>query len=66
MVAQICDVIGIFGTPDDFVPKLRELERWGVGSLFVQTMETDALPESTLRAFGEEILPSLRSGSTAA
>ena len=66
MVAQICDVIGIFGTPEDFVPRLRELERWGVGSLFVQTMETYALPESTLRAFREEILPSLRSGSTAA
>ena len=59
-VAEICEVIGLFGTPEYFVRRLAELEEYGVQRLFVQTRESYSLPEGTLQAFQEEIFPRLR------
>jgi len=60
MVAEICDVIGLFGTPEYFARKLAELERHGLRRLFLQTTESYAFPEGTLQAFRDEIFPRLR------
>lgn len=61
LVAQICDVLGLFGGPDRLVARLTELEGQGVERLFVSTMESYAHPESTLQAFADSVLPRLRS-----
>ncbi len=61
LVAQICDVLGLFGGPDRLAARLKELEGQGVERLFVSTMESYAHPESTLQAFADSVLPKLRS-----
>ena len=59
-VAEICDVIGLFGPPAGFVPKLEKLAGHGVERLFVQTTESYSFPESTVQAFRDEVFPRLR------
>ena len=63
MVAQICEVIGLFGPPEYCSHRLAELEDYGVQRLFLQTTESYAFPEGTLQAFRDEILPRLRAQS---
>ena len=60
MVAEICDAIGLFGTPEHCAPKLAELEEYGVRRLYAMTIESYSFPERTLQAFREEIFPRLR------
>ena len=60
LVADICDVLGLFGTPDHFARRLSELEGRGLRRLFLQTTESYDFPEKTLVAFRDEIFPRLR------
>jgi 5,10-methylenetetrahydromethanopterin reductase len=54
---RILDAIAIAGTPDEAVPRFRELVACGVDE-FVLTI-TSPRPEDTLRILAEEVLPSL-------
>lgn len=60
MVAQICDVIGLFGTPEYLVRRLAELEEHGVHRLLAQTLESYALPEGALQSFSKDIFPRMK------
>ena len=60
LVAQICDVLGLFGGPDRLVTRLRELEGQGVEQLFVSTLESYTHPESTLQAFANGVFTELK------
>jgi 5,10-methylenetetrahydromethanopterin reductase len=54
---RILDAIAIAGTPEDAVPRFRELVARGVDE-FVLTI-TGARPEDTLRILAEEVMPAL-------
>lgn len=58
-VDEICEVLGLFGTPEYLARRLAELDALGVRRLFLQTMESYDLPEGMLRAFREDIFPRL-------
>ena len=60
MVAQISEFLGIVGTTDHLTRRLQELEDYGVERLHVQTAESYSFPESTLRAFRDEVFPRMR------
>ena len=60
MVADICEVTGLYGTPDYITKRLGELEKGGVKRLLVQTLDSYDLPESTLTAFESKVFPMLR------
>ena len=60
VVAKVCDTIGLFGPPDHIVRRLSELEHQGVKRLLLQTTESYDFPESTLRAFRDEVFPRMR------
>ena len=60
LVAEICEVIGLFGTTDYFVRRLKELEEYGVPRLFLQTLESYGFPEATFQAFRDYIFPGIR------
>ncbi|MVZ99877.1 LLM class flavin-dependent oxidoreductase [Actinomadura sp. LD22] len=54
----------LFGTPDEVVAQLRELERNGVRSILLSHPGAFSLPSDLIETLGESVLPSLRrSGS---
>jgi 5,10-methylenetetrahydromethanopterin reductase len=57
--AQLCDAIGLFGTPDDGVRRLQELRDAGFDEVFLQTVGTLNFPEEEVRAFATTIGPAL-------
>ena len=59
-VAEIGDVLGFFGTPEDCLKKIRKLEEYGVTRLYAMTVESNDLPERTLQGFRDVILPGLK------
>ena len=59
LVAEICDALGLYGTVDHVVGKLKSLEEHGVKHLFIHTRESYALPEEVLTTFEKEIFPRL-------
>jgi 5,10-methylenetetrahydromethanopterin reductase len=64
--AQICDVLGMIGTPDDCVQTLRRLQAAGFDEMYMQTIGTMNFPEAEIRAFRETIGPAVHAGSPVA
>ena len=60
MVAEISEVIGLFGTPENYARRLNELEQYGLRRLYAMSIESYSFPEQTLKAFRDEIFPRLR------
>jgi 5,10-methylenetetrahydromethanopterin reductase len=60
--AQLCNEIGLIGTPADCLRRLRELEQAGFDEVFLQTVGTMNFPVAEVRAFGETIGPALKTG----
>lgn len=60
IVAQICDTMGMFGTPDYCATRFAALAREGVRRICVRSLATYSLPETLLEAFGSEVFPRLR------
>ena len=59
MLAQLCDTIGLIGTPEYCVQRLKEAEASGIDHLYLMTSNTFAFPHNELRAFKETIFPML-------
>ena len=57
--AAMCDAIGIIGTPEDCLRRLRELADAGFHRVFLQTVGTMNFPETEVRLFGETVRPAL-------
>ena len=56
---QLCDAMGLVGTPKYCVDRIHEMARHGVRQLYLMPCLTFAPPEAEVRAFGEQIIPAL-------
>ena len=60
VIAQLCDAMGLVGTPDDCARRIGEMAGHGVTSLYVMAFETFVGPERELRVFRDEVFPRLQ------
>src|SRR5262249_3069090 len=59
VVAQLCDAMGLVGTPADCAARIVEMTKLGVQNLYVMPLLTFGLPESELAAFRDVVFPKL-------
>jgi 5,10-methylenetetrahydromethanopterin reductase len=59
LIEQIAPHLGLIGTPEDCVARLKALEAAGVDDIFMMTVGTYNFPEAELRAFETKIRPAL-------
>jgi len=59
VVAQLCDALGLVGTPDDCAARIVEMAKLGVRNLYVMPLLTFGLPEPELAAFRDVVFPRL-------
>ena len=60
VIAQLCDAMGLVGTPADCARRIVEMTACGVTSLYVMAFETFVGPYRELRAFRDDIFPRLQ------
>lgn len=60
VVAELCDALGLIGTPGYCAERIVEMAKLGVQNLYVLPFETFGLPEPEIRAFRDVIFPRLR------
>ena len=65
VAAQLCDAIGLIGTPADCATRILEMAKLGVRNLYLMPLETFAPPEAEIAAFRDVVFPRLRSCVTA-
>ena len=56
---QLCDAMGLIGTPEHCTERILEMEKYGVSQLYLMPCLTFAPPEAEVKAFGNHIIPSL-------
>ena len=59
LLAQLCDFIGLIGTPEYCARRLKELEASGIDHLYLMTGASYEFAHSELRAFKETIFPAI-------
>ena len=59
ILAQMCDAIGLIGTPEYCAQQLRKAEADGIDHLYLMTSESYRFPERELRAFKDTIFPAM-------
>ena len=64
LLAQICDAIGLIGTPEYCAERLREAEAQGIKRLYLMTSETYEFPHRELAAFRDRVFPALASAAS--
>jgi 5,10-methylenetetrahydromethanopterin reductase len=62
VVAELCDAVGLIGTPADCATRILETAKLGVRSLYLMPLLTFAPPEQEIAAFREVVFPRLRAG----
>jgi len=60
VVAELCDALGLVGTPEDVAARILEMTRLGVRNLYLMAMQTFAPPDAELAAFRDVVFPRLR------
>ncbi len=60
VVAQLCDALGLIGTPEHCARRIVEMAGVGVTSLYLMPLETYVLPHREIQAFREVIFPHLQ------
>jgi 5,10-methylenetetrahydromethanopterin reductase len=60
IVAQLCEAMGLIGTPADAAARIAEMTKLGVRNLYVMALETFALPTREVAAFRDVVFPRLR------
>jgi 5,10-methylenetetrahydromethanopterin reductase len=60
VAAQLCDAIGLIGTPADCAARILESTRLGVRNLYLMPLLTFAPPEHEIAAFRDVVFPRLR------
>ena len=63
VVAQLCDALGLIGTPADCAARIQEISKLGVRNLYLMPLLTFAPPEQEIAAFRDVVFPRLRAGS---
>ena len=61
LLAQICDTIGLIGTPEYCAGRIKEAQASGIEHLYLMTADTYEFAHRELRAFKETIFPALGS-----
>ena len=59
-LAQMCDAIGLVGTPEYCAKQLRTAEANGINHLYLMTSESYQFPERELQAFQRSIFPAMQ------
>ena len=60
VVAELCDALGLIGTPDRCAARIVEMTKLGVRNLYLMPFQTFAPPEPEIRAFRDVVFPHLR------
>ena len=60
IVAQLCDALGLIGTPEDCAGRIAEMTKLGVRNLYLMPFQTFVGPEPEVRAFRDVVFPRLR------
>jgi 5,10-methylenetetrahydromethanopterin reductase len=60
VVAQLCDALGLIGTPERCTRRIIEMAEVGVSSLYLMPLETYVGPRREIRAFREVVFPRLQ------
>jgi len=59
VIAQLCDALGLVGTPEHCARRIAEMRGHGVTNLYLMTLQTFVGPERELQAFREVVFPRL-------
>lgn len=59
VAAQLCDALGLIGTPADCAGRIAEMTKLGVRSLYLMPLETFAPPVKEIAAFRDVVFPRL-------
>ncbi|HXA94275.1 MAG TPA: LLM class flavin-dependent oxidoreductase [Candidatus Dormibacteraeota bacterium] len=59
VVAQLCEAMGLIGTPADAAARIAEMTRLGVRNLYLMPLLTFAPPEAEIAAFRDTVFPRL-------
>lgn len=62
VLAEICDMMGLIGTPEYCAQRIRQAEKDGLDHLYLMTDQTYEFATGELAAFRDEIFPALRQG----
>jgi 5,10-methylenetetrahydromethanopterin reductase len=60
VVAELCDAMGLVGTPADCARRIAEMTALGVRNLYLMPLLTFAPPEQEIAAFRDVVFPHLR------
>jgi 5,10-methylenetetrahydromethanopterin reductase len=60
VVAELCDAIGLIGTPEYCADRIAEMTKLGVRNLYLMPYLTFAPPDAEVTAFREVVFPRLR------
>lgn len=60
VVAQLCDALGLVGTPEHCADRIAEMAKLGARSLYLMPFQTFVGPEEEVRAFRDAVFPRLR------
>jgi alkanesulfonate monooxygenase SsuD/methylene tetrahydromethanopterin reductase-like flavin-dependent oxidoreductase (luciferase family) len=60
VVAQLCEALGLIGTPEDCAARIAEVTKLGVQNIYLMPFQTFAAPDQEVRAFREVVFPRLR------
>ena len=59
VVAQLCDALGLVGTPEHCADRIAEMTKLGVRNLYLMPFQTFAPPEPEVHAFRDAVFPRL-------
>jgi 5,10-methylenetetrahydromethanopterin reductase len=59
LVAEMCDALGLVGTPEYCAERIAEMTKLGVRSIYLMPFQTFTTPESQIPAFRDVIFPRL-------
>jgi 5,10-methylenetetrahydromethanopterin reductase len=59
-VAEVCDALGLAGTPEYCADRIVEMNKLGVRNIYLMPFQTFAAPESEVAAFRDVIFPRLK------
>jgi 5,10-methylenetetrahydromethanopterin reductase len=60
VVGELCDALGLIGTPADCAARVAEMTKLGVRNLYLMPLLTFAPPEEEVAAFRDVVFPRLR------
>ena len=60
VIGQLCDALGLIGTPEHCASRIADLTDAGVKSLYVMPLQTFVGPEQEIRTFRDAVFPRLK------